>query len=63
MTLWAVPTVLTLPPFMFEIAEPLEAMSNPDTVRPVKVPTEVMLGWDDWTTELAVITVSTIALP
>ena len=29
---------------MFEIPEPLEAMSNPLIVRPVKVPTEVMLG-------------------
>ena len=29
--------------FMFEIPEPLEAMSNPLTVRPVRVPTDVML--------------------
>jgi hypothetical protein len=62
-TLLAVPTVLTFDPFMFEIAEPCEAMSKPLTVKPVRVPTEVMLGWDGWTTELAVITVSMIAFP
>ena len=46
----------------FEIPEPLEAMRSPATVRPVSVPTEVMLGWAGWTTELAVATVSTMAL-
>ena len=30
--------------FMFEIPEPFEATSNPLTVRPVSVPTEVMFG-------------------
>ena len=48
-TLWAVPTVLTtLDPFMFEIAEPFPESKFPckipETVRLVKVPTEVMLG-------------------
>jgi len=62
MTLWAVLTVLTFAPFMFEIPEPLDATSNPWTLRPVKVPTDVMLGWDGWTTELAVMTVSEMAL-
>ena len=62
MTLWAVPTVLTFAPFMFEIPEPLETTSNPETVRPVNVPTDVMLGWAGWTTELAVATVPVIAL-
>jgi len=46
----------------FEIPEPLAAMRSPATVRPVKVPTEVMLGWAGWTTELAVATVSMMAL-
>jgi len=43
-TLWAVPTVLTLAPVMFEIPEPFDAMSNPLTVKPVRVPTDVMLS-------------------
>jgi hypothetical protein len=51
-----------LAPFMFEIPEPLETTSNPETVRPVNVPTDVMLGWAGWTTELAVATVPVIAL-
>ena len=48
--------------FRFEIAEPLEAMSNPWTERPVRVPTDVMLVWAGCTTELAVATVSMMAL-
>jgi len=36
--------------FRFEIAEPLETTSNPETVRPVKVPTEVILGWAGFVT-------------
>lgn len=30
--------------FIFEIPDPLETTSNPFTVRPVRVPTDVMLG-------------------
>jgi hypothetical protein len=37
-------TVETFDPFMFEIPEPLEAMSNPWTVKEVKVPSDVTLG-------------------
>jgi len=49
-TLWAVPTVLTIfDPFMFEIPEPFPeskfACKIPETVRPVRVPTDVILGW------------------
>lgn len=53
-TLWAVPTVLTLAPFIFEIPEPLPLIKElviefkfeiPETFREVRVPTEVMLGW------------------
>jgi len=66
-TLRAVPTVLTIfAPFMFEIAEPFPEikfeLKIPETVRLVRVPTEVMLGWAGWTTELAVATVPVIAL-
>jgi hypothetical protein len=65
-TLWAVPTVLTLAPFMFEIAEPFPEikfeLKIPETVRLVKVPTDVILGWAGWTTELAVATVPVIEL-
>ena len=47
-TLWAVPTVLTtFAPFMFEIPEPFPeskfACKIPETVRLVRVPTDVML--------------------
>jgi hypothetical protein len=54
-TLWAVPTVLTLAPFMFEIPEPLPLIRElviefkfeiPETFKEVRVPTEVMLGWE-----------------
>lgn len=43
-TLWAVPTVLTFAPFMFEIAEPFEATSSPLTVKEFRIPKLVMLG-------------------
>ena len=45
--------------FRFEIAEPLETTSNPATVRPVKVPTEVMLGWAGFVTLEATLAAST----
>ena len=41
-TLRDVGTVETFEPFTFEIPEPFEAMSKPWTLRPVKVPTDVM---------------------
>ena len=47
---------------IFARPEALLALKSPFTVKPVKVPTLVMLGWAGWTTELAVATVSTIAL-
>ena len=40
----------------------LETTSNPFTVRPVRVPTDVMFGCAGWTTELAVATVPVIEL-
>ena len=47
MTLEATLAAATFPTkfeeFRFEIAEPFEAMSNPFTDKPVRVPTEVML--------------------
>jgi hypothetical protein len=46
--------------FRFEIAEPLEAMSNPLIVRPVKVPTEVMLGWEGFVTLVATLAAATL---
>ena len=45
-TLRDVGTVETFEPFTFEIADPFEAMSKPWTLRPVKVPTDVMFGWE-----------------
>ena len=59
MTLWAVPTVLTLAPFMFEIAEPFPVIrlvtiefkfEIPETSRDVRVPTEVILGCEGFVT-------------
>jgi hypothetical protein len=46
--------------FMFEIADPFEATSRPWTESPVRVPTEVMLGWAAVTTDWAVATVPTM---
>jgi hypothetical protein len=43
----------------FEIAEPLETIKRPWTVRPVKVPTEVMLGWEGLVTTPATLAVAT----
>ena len=60
-TLWAVPTVLTLAPLMFEIPEPFDAMSNPWTVRPVRVPTDVIFACAAAVTLWAVPTVLTLA--
>jgi hypothetical protein len=45
---------------MFEIAEPLEAMSNPLIVRPVRVPTDVMLGWAGFVTLVATLAAATL---
>ena len=59
-TLWAVPTVLTLAPVMFEIPEPFDAMSNPLTVKPDKVPTEVMLGCAGSVTLMAMLADATL---
>ena len=64
-TLWAVPTVLTtLDPFMFEIPEPFpeskDACKIPETVRLVKVPTDVMLGWAGWETTRATLAIATL---
>ena len=44
---------------MFDIPDPLEAMSRPETVRPVRVPTLVILGWAAVITLCAVGTVET----
>ena len=38
----------------FAIPEPLEAVSKPLTVRPVRVPSEVMFGWDGCETTRAI---------
>jgi hypothetical protein len=48
--------------FKFEIADPFEMIARPDTVSPVRVPTEVMLGCDATVTDRAVATVPTILL-
>jgi hypothetical protein len=45
--------------FRFEIPEPLEATSNPFTVNPVRVPTDVMLGWEGFVTLEAMLAAST----
>ena len=37
----------------FEIPEPLDTTRRPETVRPVRVPTLVILGWDAWETTSA----------
>ena len=69
MTLWAVPTVLTLAPFMFEIAEPFplirELVSEfkfeiPETLRDVRVPIDVMLGWEGFVTLIATLAAATL---
>jgi hypothetical protein len=46
--------------FRFEIAEPLETTSNPWTLRPVKVPTDVMLGWEGFVTLEATLAAETL---
>ena len=46
--------------FRFEIPEPLEAMSNPLIVRPVRVPTDVMLGWAGFVTLVATLAAATL---
>ena len=46
---------------MLESPDAFVATSKPFTVRLVRVPTDVMLGWAGCTTELAVDTVSVIA--
>jgi hypothetical protein len=43
----------------FEIPEPLETTSNPEIARPVKVPTEVMLGCEGWETTRATLAAAT----
>ena len=45
--------------FRFEIPDPLETMSKPWTFRPVRVPTEVILGWDAWDTTRATLALAT----
>ena len=45
--------------FMFEIPDPLETMSKPWTFRPVKVPTDVILGWAAWDTTRATLAFAT----
>jgi hypothetical protein len=64
-TLWAVPTVLTtLAPFMFEIPEPFPenkfACKIPETVRLVRAPTDVMLGWEGSVTLEATLAAATL---
>ena len=63
MTLEATLAAATLPTrleeFMFEIAEPLEATSNPFTVKPVRVPTDVMLGCEGFVTLEATLAAAT----
>ena len=63
MTLVATLAAATLPTrfeeFRFEIAEPLEAVSKPFTVKPVRVPTEVMLGWEGFVTLEATLAAAT----
>ena len=51
---------LTFAAFMFEIAEPFEAVSNPWMASPVRVPTDVMFGCAEVTTDWAVATVPSI---
>jgi hypothetical protein len=59
----AVLALATLPTrfeeFRFEIAEPLEATSNPFTVREFRIPKLVMLGWAGWVTTRAVLALAT----
>jgi hypothetical protein len=43
----------------FEIPEPFETTSNPEIARPVKVPTEVMLGCEGCVTTRAVLALAT----
>ena len=45
---------------MFDIPEALEAMSKPETVSPVSVPTDVMLGWAAWDTTRATLEFATL---
>ena len=45
---------------MFEIADPFDATRRPWTESPVSVPTEVMFGWAEVTTDWAVATVPSI---
>jgi hypothetical protein len=68
-TLWAVPTVLTLAPFIFEIAEPFPVMrlvtiefkfEIPETLRDVRVPIDVMLGWEGFVTLIATLAAATL---
>jgi hypothetical protein len=66
-TLWAVPTVLTtLAPFMFEIPEPFPVikfeLKIPETVRLVRVPTVVMLGWEGFVTLEAILATATFPI-
>jgi hypothetical protein len=51
---------LTFSAFMFEIADPFDATSNPWTVSPVSVPTDVIFGCAAVTTDCAVATVPEI---
>ena len=63
-TLEATLAAATLPTrfdeFKFEIAEPLEATKRPLIVRPVKVPTDVMLGWEGFVTLEATLAAATL---
>jgi hypothetical protein len=57
---WAVGTVETFDPFMFEIADPFEATSKPETVRPVRVPTDVTFGCEGLVTTPATLAAATL---
>ena len=65
-TLEAILAAATLPTrfeeFRFEIAEPFEATINPFTVNPVRVPTDVMLGWAGFVTLEATLAASTFPI-
>ena len=44
----------------FAIPEPLLAVKRPWTVRPVRVPSDVMLGWKGWLTTRATLALATL---